>query len=92
MNRQRIRTENGQSTIEFTFSMVLTVLLIVGMIKVFQWTGNDLAQRRIAHEAALLSGACGEGPQCPLEQVRPTFFYSAGIDAAVNSNIFGTSP
>lgn len=79
----------GQSTIEFTFSMVVTVLLILGLIRVFQWTGNDLAERRVAHETALLDGSCGDGPTCPLEQIRPTFFYSAELRAAVNSNIFG---
>lgn len=35
----------GQSTIEFTFAIVMAALLIYGMIKIFQWAGMNYAQR-----------------------------------------------
>ena len=36
--------KTAQSTIEFTFAMVLVALLIYGLIKTFRWVGMDYAQ------------------------------------------------
>ena len=33
----------AQSTIEFTFAMVIVALLIFGLIKTFRWVGMDYA-------------------------------------------------
>jgi hypothetical protein len=83
------RCFKGQSTIEFTFTMVMTVLLVVGMIKVFLWTGRDMFQRRQAHEA-VLTQSIGYDSEEALIQINPTFFGVANMeDAAVPSNIFG---
>ena len=78
----------GQVTIEFTFTMILTVLLILGIVKIFMWAGTDLAHRRQAHETLLLQTVDGAST-APLRQIRPHFFDSAEIKTAVNSNIFG---
>ncbi|MBI3601839.1 MAG: hypothetical protein HY209_02995 [Candidatus Omnitrophica bacterium] len=43
INRRRPR--RGQSTIEFTFAVVMVALLIFGLIKIFQWVGMNFAQR-----------------------------------------------
>jgi hypothetical protein len=43
----------AQSTLEFTFAMIVIVFLIYGMVKVFQWAGLDLAQRRWAQDNTL---------------------------------------
>ena len=48
----------AQSTIEFTFAVIVIMFLIFGMIRVFRWTGMDLANRRYAHDAVLT----GSGP------------------------------
>ncbi len=34
----------AQSTIEFTFAMVVVALLIYGLVKTFRWVGMDYAQ------------------------------------------------
>lgn len=35
----------GQSTLEFTFAVVVVALLVYGLLRVFRWTGMDYAQR-----------------------------------------------
>ncbi len=35
----------GQSTIEFTFAMVVCALLIYGLLQIFRWVGMDYAER-----------------------------------------------
>ena len=53
-NKESVRKKDsvffGQVTIEFTFCMVVVMLMVYGVIMVFRWTGVDLADRRIAHE------------------------------------------
>jgi hypothetical protein len=36
----------AQSTIEFTFALIVMLFLIYGMVMVFRWAGMDLANRR----------------------------------------------
>jgi len=43
----------AQSTIEFTFGMIVILFLIYGMVQVFRWTGMDLAQRRYSQDASI---------------------------------------
>jgi len=43
----------AQSTIEFTFAMVVIMFLVYGMVRVFRWTGMDLAQRRWAQDNSM---------------------------------------
>jgi hypothetical protein len=78
----------GQVTMEFTFGLVAIVLLIVGMIKVMAWCGRDLIDRRAVHEAVLIQ-PIGQGSAQPLIQVRPFFYGTTDMNAAINSNIFG---
>ena len=40
----------AQSTIEFTFAMVIVALLIYGLIKTFRWVGMDFAQSAYRQE------------------------------------------
>ena len=79
-NANRSAGIKAQLTIEFTFTMVAVVLLIVGMIKVFHWTGNDLAERRKMHERELLK-----------QNIGPVSFPPVKINAVVSSNVFGTN-
>ncbi len=78
----------AQVTIEFTFSMMITLLLIVGMIKVFAWTGRDLADRIRAHEKILTQDIGCTGSSCPLKQLKPTFYTATDIGAVVPANFF----
>ncbi|MDP2652468.1 MAG: hypothetical protein Q8Q08_00375 [Candidatus Omnitrophota bacterium] len=67
--------------LEFSFCMIATVILLLGMIKIFVWCGKDLVARRKAHENVLRQGT-------PVG-IRPVFYYSTRMGAAVDSNIFG---
>jgi hypothetical protein len=41
-----MKKTTAQSTLEFTFAMIVIMFLIYSMVKVFRWAGMDLAQRR----------------------------------------------
>jgi len=43
----------AQSTVEFTFAMIVIMFIIYGMVQVFRWTGMDLAQRRFSEDESL---------------------------------------
>jgi hypothetical protein len=43
----------AQSTIEFTFAVIVIMFLIYGMVRVFRWAGMDLAQRRFSQDTTL---------------------------------------
>lgn len=69
--------------IEFSFCMIICAVLLYGLIKIFVWSGKDLALRREAHESVLTDNRI-----TPKEQIRPTFYYSTRFNAAVDSNIY----
>lgn len=80
---------SGQVSLEFMFGMIGVVLLAVGMIQVFAWTGTDLMKRFNTHDALLVSPISTAQPAAPLEQIRPMFYSVTKLNATVNSNIFG---
>ena len=73
----------GQTMIEFSFCLIVIIILLLGMIKVFVWSGKDLADRRKMHEKVLTNPYFS-----PEEQIRPGFYYSSRVHAEVDSNIF----
>jgi len=44
----------AQVIIEFVFCMIIVFLMIYAAIKIFRWTGLDLAERRKDHDALLI--------------------------------------
>ena len=56
---KRIKSVLGQSTIEFTFGIIVIMFLIYGMIQVFRWAGMDLAQRRYYQDTSILNIGSG---------------------------------
>lgn len=52
----------AQSTIEFTFAMVVIMFLIYGMVQVFRWAGMDLAQRRYFQDTLMTANLVGGDP------------------------------
>ena len=80
---KRRKQRAAQAMLEFTFSMVIAVLLLIGMIQAAVWSGKDMAERRQAHERYLTTDVVG------WEQTNPMFFTSSPVSAAVSSNIFG---
>jgi len=43
----------AQSTIEFTFAVIVILFLVYGMVQVFRWAGLDLAQRRYSQDTSI---------------------------------------
>ena len=53
-----LKNENstfGQVTVEFTFCMVIVILLMYAVVKAFRWAGVDLAERRAASEGTFIT-------------------------------------
>jgi len=46
-------TRKGQVILEFTFCMIVILIMMYGVIKVFHWTGRDIVARQRAHELTL---------------------------------------
>jgi hypothetical protein len=65
----------GQSTIEFTFVLVVIVLMTWGLIQIFRWSGMDLAERRWAHDQTILKG------QTPEEQLNADFYRAKRLNS-----------
>jgi len=45
----------GQVILEFTFCMIIIMLMIYGLTKVAFWTGKDFAARSISHDNVLVA-------------------------------------
>jgi len=68
-------THKGQVILEFTFCMIVILIMIFGVIKVFHWTGSDLVERQRAHKTVLLEDVT------PREQLDPFFYQPAKMNA-----------
>ena len=71
---KRIKSVLGQSTIEFTFGMIVIVFLIYGMVRVFRWAGLDLAQGRYVQDKSLTqlsSRDAGSALNYDLDNIQP---------------------
>lgn len=51
--------KKAQSTIEFTFAVIVVMFLIYGMVQVFRWAGMDLAQRRYVQDTSITTTELG---------------------------------
>ncbi len=80
----------AQSFVEFSWAMIMVFLLMLGTVKAFLWAGRDLVYRRQAHENTLNDNVnCSGGPSCALRQLRPIYYTTDDMRAAVPSNVFG---
>ena len=70
--------------VEFSFCLIVAIILFLGLIRVFVWSGKDLADRRRAYEAVLTDQSFNSE-----EQIRPVFYFSTRTNAAIDSNIYG---
>lgn len=68
---------NGQSTIEFTFAMMVTLILVLALFLVFRWVGLDYADRRFTHDRILSNNSLR-----PEQQLIPEFYRPRKIDAS----------
>lgn len=72
---------------EFTFGIVMTVLLLIGMIQVFIWVGADQVKQIDRHEA-ILRRDCSRNGLCPVQQLTPKFFQQDGYGDLVPGDFF----
>ncbi len=83
---RKINKNKAQVTLEFSFCMIIILLMMFSLIRIFRWTGMDLAERRKAHERELgkIVGLVEdyEFPRTgPLKQIDPYFFKPGKLDA-----------
>ncbi len=80
----------AQSTIEFTFAVVVVMFLIYGMVQVFRWAGMDLAQRRYFQDASIVNlDSSGD----PASQLNSDIDIAQPMSAVYHGSITGnTSP
>ena len=57
INNKKTKIKKGQVILEFTFCMIIVLLMIYGLVKIVFWSGRDLVERRKAHEK-MLTGNC----------------------------------
>ncbi len=58
------RWHAGQAIMEFTFCMIVALLMIYGMAMIFRWVGMDFAGRRVGYENSLFSNVVEEYGIC----------------------------
>ena len=90
-NTPRNDTNLAQVTLEFTFSMILVLLLMYGVIRVMGWVALTLAERRVAHENSLTKQTSVESwkniykDPSPLLQLEPEFYTTNKMKLVFNS-------
>ena len=78
------KQRQAQVILEFTFCMVILMLMIYGVFRVFRWSAVDSAERRLAHDQKIFApidegyGPPGNGP---LKQIDPYFYKPIKMNA-----------
>ena len=86
-----MKLKKAQVTLEFTFSMILVLLLMYGVIKVMGWLSLTLAERRVAHDYSLISRTDVEDwkniykDPSPLLQLEPEFYAANKLRLVFNN-------
>jgi len=83
----RFLAQTAQSTIEFTFCLVIVVLLAYGVMKAFRWVGLDLAERRATHDGTLtvpIDEKWTNEEEGPLKQLSPGFYRAKKMGLVFN--------
>lgn len=58
----------AQVSIEFTFSVIMALIMLYSVVMILRWAGLDLAERRLSHDQLLIKQNVG-----PLQQIDPYF-------------------
>lgn len=83
-NRKKfLERSAGQMMIEFTFSMIMALIMIYSVVMVLRWSGLDLAKRRRAHDKTLREDIDGFSTlnEGPLKQLDSYFYQPMRINA-----------
>ena len=75
----------AQSTIEFTFAVIVIMFLIYGMIQVFRWAGMDLANRRYLQDNSITTANLVGGD--PASQLNSDIGVALPMAAVYHGNI-----
>ena len=84
------RNHSAQVTIEFTFCIIIVLLLLFGTIRAVVWVGQDLAERRQAHDSSLTApidddwGVGFEESSGPLKQLTTDFYDTKRMNLVFN--------
>ena len=82
-----LENKKAQSTIEFTFAMIVILFLIYGMVQIFRWAGMDLAQRRFAQDNGLTLDLTKVPNGDPAAQLNVTADNVLPISAVFSGNV-----
>ena len=84
----RMTKINGQVIMEFTFCMIIVMLMIFSTMMIFRWVGLDLAERRMAHDEALTQDvpaspeySYAQRSQGPMIQLQSRFYKPIKMNA-----------
>ena len=61
---ERALSKKGQVILEFTFCMIIVLLMLFGLTKVFTWVGRDYAGRSMAHDSTLTTSVIQSYGSC----------------------------
>ena len=53
MSNSKKLQRSAQTTLEFTFSLIIILLLLYSCVMIFRWAGVSLMERRVAHDSVL---------------------------------------
>lgn len=87
---QRNPRAQGQVTLEFTFSMIIVILLMYGIIQVMSWIATSLAERRVSSDQSLTATVAVEDwndiytDPSPLTQLQPEFYSPKKMNLVFN--------
>ena len=76
--------QSAQVMLEFTFSMIIVLLMLYALVMVFQWGGKELIQRQKAHEEGLyleFDPNYNSIENSPIRQMQQGFYNPASMDA-----------
>ncbi len=79
--------KKAQSTIEFTFAVIVVMFLIYGMVQVFRWAGMDLAQRRYLQDSSITANPSGD----PASQLNTDVDVALPMAAVYHGSITGNT-
>ncbi len=84
MNVKNYKTREGQATVEFTFAVVIVMLIVYGLIMVFRWVGLTYAERRYSQQESLIIDNAEE-------QLKDTkgSYRAKHLDAVFKGKIYG---
>ena len=65
----------GQAILEFSFCMIVILIMFYGVIKVFHWAGRDSVERQRSHDSLLIGGSNAK------DQISPYYHGPTRMDA-----------